>query len=672
MALNHMECTDADAEEFLLLLLVLKSRCEGLSKFQISLNKKVADEAFFVLYDIMMSQSLLFPTFLKALKKLMTYVECTDEALYQRPVLPPTVKIEFEKPDAVGTSGMEDVGPQPPRGLGQNKPLEGVTPKTQYHRWLYTFDCLSAADRGPLTEKQYQLMLHDFTRIDRKGCGEVDTNDINMAGGTIGGRIMSQSLLQALDEDGSGKLSFYEMLMGFYQMVPRRFLQRRLQNEPLPDSPDTIVVGDNPMVSTESHIEYLNLRIAQYQRNREAGMVFSRQIVELISEWFDCVDADSSGEISMREIQLVDCKIGLWSLDSQVFKKIDKNGSRNIGLFELLREFLPDVPEEQMKRVVTEVGKERELAHVAAIERKEKSDEDWNNEQLRLLQQKMETCTDYIQLEKLHETERDLQETALIHRKIQKKLQRAREIAGQKRTAQAIQQHLLSEYMKEVPLVYGVESKPPECVVYGLRLTREAFLMDVFLSRDDTRDSAIRMLQRLDYSGVNTFWFRSKSHALHCIIPRPWCSRCKVYRDFVFCPPKPSMGRPWKSDHVLHMKTNIPRRSGVKYQLILEGYNWGVNCCVRTTVVGYTGVQWESLNTMEDFGWPEGWDTRTSQVQGLEAVTQYFSSDGYVSVKLTAKSFVHVGFGVTALLVTMDYGSGFPLTVTFSHQEDAL
>lgn len=197
-----------------------------------------------------------------------------------------------------------------------------------------------------------------------------------------------------------------------------------------------------------------------------------------------------------------------------------------------------------------------------------------------------------------------------------------------------------------------------------------ALHIEGLLSHDATRAAACELYLLLDRSGCDISLLTSKPHQLHLFFPQRMTSNVKVYRDFAFCTQRPKLTKEWGSVASVHIKTNIKKKSEVMYRILVEGYNYGVNAPIFADVVGYTNRNWDELGKMSRYGWPEGWDdTATNEYAPGAAISQYFSQDDFVVVRLQAKSMFSVGFSVSAWLCFHRMGNGFPITATIHHQD---
>jgi hypothetical protein len=196
--------------------------------------------------------------------------------------------------------------------------------------------------------------------------------------------------------------------------------------------------------------------------------------------------------------------------------------------------------------------------------------------------------------------------------------------------------------------------------------------LDEMLHHDLTRPLAIELLQLWDASGIDVSCFTGSPTTLHCFLPTRLTSNVKVYRDFICCTRRPKLSKTWGSFACVHIKTNIPAKSDIMYRLLVEGYNYGVNAVVLNDVVGYANRKWDDISpgAMAQYGYPEGWDKEmcNDYAPGC-TISQYYSADRFLTVRLKAKSMFCVGFSVSGWLVFHGYGNGFPLTAEIFHQD---
>jgi hypothetical protein len=201
----------------------------------------------------------------------------------------------------------------------------------------------------------------------------------------------------------------------------------------------------------------------------------------------------------------------------------------------------------------------------------------------------------------------------------------------------------------------------------------EALHIDSLFTRDVTRPIVISLLKSLDASGVDVSFFSATPETLHVYLPHRTTSKLKVFRDFVMCTQRPKLTKRWGPLSTVHIKTNIPAQSEVMYRICVEGYNYGVNAVIFSDVVGYANRNWTELGCMTKYGWPEGWDSEmcNDYAPGVK-ISQYFSRDKFVVVRLQAKSMFSIGFSASAWLVFHNMGNGFPISAAIHHQDEDL
>lgn len=255
---------------------------------------------------------------------------------------------------------------------------------------------------------------------------------------------------------------------------------------------------------------------------------------------------------------------------------------------------------------------------------------------------------------------------------------------------------------EHVPREVGPFLKAPPVYVdlYGLSVNDTILDLSYFASRHERRLQVRELLITLDQSGIPARYF-VKDQRLHAAVPVPgglsgssgtlgavgvygsggeyaFCGPIHIYRDFAFCTQRPSQNKHWPTGVLqsIQIITNIPVKSGVKFRFHLEGYNFGANRPINSVVVGSADKRFESVGTLEYFGWPDRWDQDTilNKGNGVETVAIYVSEKGkgFVCIELQAKSFMHVGFGVSAWLLQHGHGGKHPLSVRFVHSDQRL
>lgn len=220
----------------------------------------------------------------------------------------------------------------------------------------------------------------------------------------------------------------------------------------------------------------------------------------------------------------------------------------------------------------------------------------------------------------------------------------------------------------QIPIPFGPQS--PAVVV-----TPDTLRLDAFLEAAVTRYHCRRLLQTLDLAGVFVPGLVDPPKA-HLYLPHLWTRQAKVFRDFITCPRRHRQPKPQDTPQAaIHIKTNIPAKGRVMYRFLVEGYNYGKNAAINSEIVGCT--QWKGSAAAngdpEARGYPAGWNSASAVDHAAGAqISQYHSSDGFVVVQLSSKSFFNAGFGVSAWLVTHGFGADWHICATIHHQDDPL
>jgi hypothetical protein len=197
--------------------------------------------------------------------------------------------------------------------------------------------------------------------------------------------------------------------------------------------------------------------------------------------------------------------------------------------------------------------------------------------------------------------------------------------------------------------------------------------LDEALEDPCCRGAVIELFTRWDAAMIDVSCFTASPQTLHVYLPFRMATPTRVYRDFITCTQRPKLTKPWGPSSFVHIKTNIKAQTDVMYRFLIEGYNYGVNAAIFNDVVGCTNRRWQDIGNMAKYGWPEGWDAAmTNDYAPGCAISQYYSRDRHLVIRLKAKSFFSVGFSVSAWLVFHGYGEGFPIAATIHHGDDDL
>ncbi len=128
----------------------------------------------------------------------------------------------------------------------------------------------------------------------------------------------------------------------------------------------------------------------------------------------------------------------------------------------------------------------------------------------------------------------------------------------------------------------------------------------------------------------------------------------QVQRDFLF------WNTTIRNINPIHIKTNIKEKSSIMYRILVEGYNYGTGKIINSDICGYTYVSWEEI----------GHSSSNNYAPGV-SISQYYSSDEFVVIKLSHTDSYYMGFGVSAWF-TNPTGNGFQISAQVFHQADNL
>ncbi|MGK7884140.1 MAG: hypothetical protein AB4057_05865 [Crocosphaera sp.] len=106
----------------------------------------------------------------------------------------------------------------------------------------------------------------------------------------------------------------------------------------------------------------------------------------------------------------------------------------------------------------------------------------------------------------------------------------------------------------------------------------------------------------------------------------------------------------------VHIKTNIKKGSNVMYRIAVEGYSFKTSAVINSDVVGYAFGNSDKIENPQTNDYADGVE-----------ISQYYSANGFVVIKLTTRNTHCMGFSVSAWF-TNPMGTGFDITATVHHQ----
>ena len=720
--LMYNDTTPEEWEAVLVTLFTFTYRRGGLTPMQSRHNDDASDISFLILHRLFgtPSHNEKFPQALHALKTIMAHLKCAKEDALNRPPptkLPPRELLDISDYYQDEERAVEAAENEASSFLMERSQVSIFTTLNQSFAasfplgispLFFTVDCVAENERIGFSEKDYLAVEKFFLSLDplKGSTADVDLLAVSwpvVAAVEAGNRIIGRHFITELTlsqwrlAHPDGNMTLSHVLKTLFPFVAEKTLLRRAHGVVMLDDVAKATESLGPIASATQLVVPTSLHRAQtklqvLQRSRAEP---SNEYAFALAEWFDALDYACTGKLTAEQLLRPE---GCLQLGDMVLDPVELGGHKGPAgpfiLSDLLRVVFPsEVPRSLEALVAKAISDRRDddvrqtveknrldrafssalQAHVKAVE-KEQEDETTNpagNIKSKLsTKQRFRLATEvYPLLEKeflvVDKAAVDLAERQA--RRLSIRSVRKDVIGRQRKSIQSFRQ-------TDIPTEIGPEAPPLTVEYHGLIVNKIIFVLDYFAGQPSTRARVSEILTSLDESGIYAGYFLSDPTMLHHFVERPLSAVCFVYRDFAFCCPRPSTGQYWTGNHVLHVKTSIRQFSSIKYRFHLEGYNFGVNKPVSTIVVGYAAKGMIRANSFEAYGWPDGWDKHTALHKGggIEAVNQYFSSDGHLTLECTARSFSKVGFGISAWLVCADYGSDHHVWAKVVHQEKRL
>ena len=587
------------------------------------------------------------------------------------------------------------------------------------HPYYLSVDSLDPLQRGSLTEHEFVEFESWFNSISRSAEGKLlVTEAIQTNQGVAAGirHVSDLSMKEWMQLHPTGDASLSDVLRFFFPDVPLRTILKRVAGHPLLPPPP----ADKASTTQAPTMTFIPPRAEacarELMRLRAVGKDEPTvEYVSLLFSWFRSIDFRGTGLIARRGRKLCPIEVTLqkpptnsqWQfsdvlsaafptadevhlrrLRDQVIEsaKLREKDQLNFCRMddEAFERALQNAPGSPTTSTASGASPDRNMASLPASTsaspttaepsplRTVHTAEDGSLitslpsqavDALRTLNQRLYDQYKAVWYRKMKETRKE-------HRRAKAAQVRAAALRAQREKDEGYQS-------TNVPVVYGPTLPPKELKIGGFIVREEMLHIDSFIERVEWRPMAVSLLRHVDLSGIHPQFFieDKKKYPIHdLLLTGCWSSIAKVYRDFAFCSRRPSAKTYWEGNHVLHVKTNIPKKSDIKYRIQLEGYNFGANAPINTVCVGYAARMLTKLDEMESYGWPDGWDkySKINFNRGIEKVSQYYSSDGFVTLRCEAKSLQAVGFSMSAWLVTHEFGAGFPIGAKVYHQQQDL
>eukprot|EP00756_Hemistasia_phaeocysticola_P035444 Hpha_TRINITY_DN16585_c0_g1::TRINITY_DN16585_c0_g1_i1::g.136377::m.136377 len=598
--------------------------------------------------------------------------------------------------------------------------------------FLRTLHCVDPALLGSLCEGRFLQYEDWFKRHTIRGhyfsAGLSDELEIMLAeamqpGFNICGvPLGSSEAIRKFDRDSSGTLSLTEFVLGKHPDVPARFLRRRAKGRPVCDR---MTLGEarkrewtrarmERLDDSDEECPLMNLSIDSPDASRSKslrpgsapkkgpksplnlsmnfGSRMDRKLSSVsqvsgisgdashtpvptealaeVCDAFRALDLDSDGLIAWDVVELNSEMIGMRQLTRKIFDTLEQRGTGKVALLDLCGYFFPKVPQNDLRRVVGQIMDSAARRDAERAKAARESERRWRQEEIIRRQGRMrrvETAEDGCRKSEMGREGRERE--ALVEREAGARV-RAMGKADRHRERERLAA-LRNAAQPAVPLFSGCDPFPIATNIAGLRITRDTIRLDAFVADAAMRPLAEQLLGHLDSTGFCVHYFATGAHSL---LRNRITERCRVYRDFTCSAQRPLQPVRWTGWMFLHCKTNLRARSDIMFRFHFEGFNWGNNSCIDSVVVGFAARGRTELDTMQEFGWPAEWDGKTSVcfADGLERVTPYYTSDGFVAFRLAARSLMDCGVTASAWLVFHGHGAGQSLTASWHHQEEDL
>lgn len=586
--------------------------------------------------------------------------------------------------------------------------------------YAYSIDALAAQDRRGISEYDFTNAVGAFASLpkmeseDTEDPSAADRRNFSMylsSGGFFGTKFISADQAGKVRHTVEGAVLLFDVIKFLFPLVPEGVLLKRIHGMLLVDvaaateggngeaapSSTGATPASSPRPSVSNHCLPPTLIEDIYQSPRlHFGQKLSAWLiagepkaqrgdaVQWMVRWFSDVDYCHSGLLPIDGLNALASVQNPW--EEHVRSMALKRRKTRVSVYDVLNQVFPADAFEQLKEQFTLALRTTEKEYAAAAKYKQVSNTTYKLALVKFIELQegganpggdnstAMTAGEHVALAAFAEAQwKELSlylEAVLRHAKATRHYEVlvARQAEAQKAQLEVLQQSRLAL----VEAVAGPEVPPPVCEIAGFRVNRTILELDGFLSDPGSKARAQLVLQSCDFAGIPAGFFleRASEAHLHLVAGRPSCaSPGIVFRDFTFSSVRPPTGAHWSGDHKLLIRTNIKRGSDVKYRFSFEGYNFGINKAVATTVIGHASTSLTRVGALESFGWPDGWD-RSAILHysgGFERMHQRYDDDGYVVMDVEAHSFSKIGFGVSVWLCLPDHGRHFDVAVHVEH-----
>jgi hypothetical protein len=674
---------DCDWEGLLIALLAIMKRRGGLTPLQAAIHDETSDTAYRILHRLTCTLHPSLPRVRAAYLAVLGALDHTIErivnpdafaAIEAAPTSPlhdydtaMTEEISALRDEAVRAMAEEDQLLNAPfEALSADKVADfGADP-----HW-YSVDCLPMGAAGILTEEEFQITEAWFADLDQIAPGRYAvTAGVKKGGGVMGCRWLGPQALadwSRLFPDGTAGLA--DVLRFLFPDTPVHVVQLRIEGSTLgvdPAAPAPTVPTDLRRPSAgKAAKQALDVLFTSNPTPRNYDERTTHAAVMFLRKLFDAADFHGTGLVSLPAARCLlgdDLQSGPIDLLA-VFaaaeqRKAARDGAPALVSFPVFVELaLGAANREKMLDDATRACKWAERDRVAMMRR----ETDAYTQRLAaggVKQLKRLTVPQRIMLRERNAALAS--ETTRRHEVVLKRAVREASLRGRidelKELKARRDRHDQDIDRKNVPTVFGPTPPPPTFrhgVSSHVEVTHSLFDLSAFVADPAYRVDTIGWLKALDLLGLHPDLFLSAPHCAAHYLGHRFSHPARPFRDAAVASKRPAGTGFWTGDQALQVKTNLNRRSGTKYELIIQGYNPGVAAPVHVIVVGYATMGLPEPGSMERYGWPDGWDQHSIvRLAPGCAARQYLTRDGYVCVELRAKSLSQIGFTVSCLALS--------------------
>eukprot|EP00996_Jenningsia_fusiforme_P006122 NODE_731_length_1943_cov_24.215945_g677_i0.p1 GENE.NODE_731_length_1943_cov_24.215945_g677_i0~~NODE_731_length_1943_cov_24.215945_g677_i0.p1 ORF type:complete len:582 (-),score=135.19 NODE_731_length_1943_cov_24.215945_g677_i0:124-1869(-) len=245
--LSRVRVRKPDAEQFVGVLFKTAQRTQGSTDFEVSMNVELATIALRIMYKLYTQRHGHFPTFIEALSSLMKRLKLDDEHFYKRPVTPDHQTLvknsnRSATPQSPSSPEVQNFlnapDEEPVLTLSAPDFFSGLFDKLVEDEGFDDDDDMAETIAGLPTSSATDLSYDDlcrlkavFDELDEDGSGELSFNEL-MELSDQTGRDFNMQMFKKLDKDGNGLISFIEIVRAWFPKVSLKELTRKVASLP--------------------------------------------------------------------------------------------------------------------------------------------------------------------------------------------------------------------------------------------------------------------------------------------------------------------------------------------------------------------------------------------------------------------------------------------------------